>query len=60
MLEDLGWMNNWKITPRVIVSCRARGHHTADIDVGPPLRGMEHVVKCLDGCAYIYRYDSSD
>ena len=59
-LLDLGWANKWAVWPELITKCFAANHHRTDIDVGPPNRGIEHVVKCLDGCGYVYRYDSSD
>lgn len=59
-LIDLGWMNSWKEDPALYLKCLSLGHRTSDIDMGPPKKGWEHVVKCLEGCGYVYRYDSSD
>lgn len=59
-MKDLGWANSWSETPAEVTACREKNHKRSDVDVGPPHRGMEHVVKCLDGCDYVYRYDSSD
>ena len=56
---DLGWANSWPETPPEVTKCRELGHTPTDRDVGPPNRGIEHVVRC-DVCAYVYRYDSSD
>ena len=46
-------------TPDIIKQCRALSHTLSDVDIGPPHRGLEHVVKCQI-CGYVYRYDSSD
>ena len=63
-IKDLGWANDGGETERIIdethAKCVSMGHRRSDIDVGPPHRGIEHVVKCLDGCNFVYRYDSSD
>ena len=56
---DLGWANNWRQDPYIVRDCKADGHETTDTDVGPPNRGLEHVVRC-EKCQYVYRYDSSD
>lgn len=61
---DLGWANGWKETPPEILACRkvrddGVKHDMSDEDVGPPHRGIEHVVRCVQ-CNYVYRYDSSD
>ena len=56
---DFGWANGWKEKPALVVKCREAKHRPSDIDIGPPFRGMEHVVRC-DQCGYVYRYDSSD
>lgn len=62
-LENLGWANAGGETYEKIClardKCLALGHERSDIDVGPPHRGMEHVVTC-ELCGYVYRYDSSD
>ena len=58
-MEDLGWANNWRETPEIVKKCRALKHSRTDKDVGPPHRGLEHVVTC-EICGYVYRYDSSD
>ncbi len=58
-MENLGWANGWKEDPQIVKDCRAKNHKTSDVDVGPPYRGLEHVVKC-EICDYVYRYDSSD
>ena len=58
-LKNLGWANDWDDDPQVVKDCRAKKHRTTDVDVGPPHRGMEHVVTCTE-CGYVYRYDSSD
>ena len=56
---DLGWANSWDETPDTVKVCRAARHTRSDKDIGPPMRGIEHVVRC-DICRYVYRYDSSD
>lgn len=56
---DFGWANGWGKTPKLIQNCQDAGHETSDVDIGPPNRGLEHVVKC-EKCNYIYRYDCSD
>ena len=58
-LKNLGWLNCWEETPEIVTLCRKEKHPVSDIDVGPPHRGIEHVVKC-EICKYVYRYDSSD
>jgi hypothetical protein len=57
--KNLGWANDWTEDPEIIKKCKEAKHPTSDVDVGPPHRGIEHVVKC-DICNYVYRYDSSD
>lgn len=56
---NLGWANSWRETPAIVQQCREAKHRTSDVDVGPPFRGIEHVVRC-DICGYVFRYDSSD
>ena len=61
-VKDFGWANDWGRTggtPGLVLACQQAHHKVSDVDVGPPMRGMEHVVRC-DQCGYIYRYDSSD
>jgi len=58
-VQDFGWANSWSETPDLVKKCREAGHKVSDIDVGPPFRGLENVVRC-DICGYVYRYDSSD
>lgn len=62
-LKDLGWCNAGGEVCRVICEvrdrCRLRGHAPIDMDMGPAMRGCEHVVSCKE-CGYVYRYDSSD
>ncbi len=62
-LRNLGWLNNGPNKERddAIALCRSHNppHRVTDIDVGPPNRGIEHVVTC-ETCGYVYRYDSSD
>lgn len=58
-IKDLGWANGWSETPAEVEACRKAKHRTRNNDVGPPRRGLEHVVKCVK-CGYVYRYDSSD
>ncbi len=66
--RDLGWLNSWfgKTEPAeyaeyndIRQKCHDLKHKVNDIDVGPPNRGVEHVVTC-EICGYVYRYDSSD
>ena len=57
--KNLGWANSWKENPQEFEDCRAAEHDTSDIDIGPPNRGIEHVVRC-DLCRIVHRYDSSD
>lgn len=61
---DLGWSNEWKETPDLVKKChedqrQGNTHTVKNVDIGPPRRGMEHVVTCQE-CNYVYRYDSSD
>jgi hypothetical protein len=61
-LMDMGWLNH--PTQRLQIDimrqiCQEQNHKTTDIDVGPPNRGMDHVVSCAT-CGYVYHYDSSD
>lgn len=62
-LKDFGWANAGGAVAEAIDIlrhlCREKGHQPTDIDVGPPMRGIEHVVSCVT-CGYVYRYDSSD
>ena len=57
--KDLGWANSWKETPQEAIDCRAADHDTSDIDIGPPNRGIQHIVRC-ELCRIVHRYDSSD
>ena len=57
--RDLGWANDWRETPLIVLRCRRLGHKPSDVDIGPPMRGIQHVVRC-DICEYRYAYDSSD
>jgi hypothetical protein len=63
--EDYGWANGWRQTPQAIVKCNQKGHPSlrdgsyTNVDIGPPLRGLHHVVRC-NICKIIYHYDSSD
>jgi len=59
-MKDLGWANGWKVEPFEVRLCQKLGHKRSNSDVGPANRGLENVVACLDGCDYVYRYDSSD
>ena len=54
---DLGWMNGWRETPRIVKRCRELGHAISDVDSSG--RGYHHVVKCEE-CNYVYHVDSSD
>ena len=60
---ELGWANDWRETPEMVKQCQSLEHRKAgyvtDTDVGPPHRGMDHVVICHQ-CQYRYHYDSSD
>ena len=56
---NYGWANSWKETPERVLQCREAKHAILDKDVGPPNRGLEHVVRC-SLCQIVYRYDSSD
>ena len=58
-VKDFGWANSWQGEPELVAKCREMKHQVSDVDVGPPHRGIEHVVRC-DICGYVYRYDSSD
>lgn len=61
-MTDYGWLNDGIVggeRSEAIRKCRELGHKPTDIDVGPPHRGLEHVVTC-ELCQYQYRYDSSD
>ena len=59
MLQDLGWANEWREKPAVVVECERQCHDTSNTDVGPKFRGLEHIVAC-EKCGYLFRYDSSD
>lgn len=63
IMVDLGWANGWREKPDIVSRCESQDHSTpgflTDVDVGPPGRGIEHVVTCTE-CGYRYRYDSSD
>jgi hypothetical protein len=60
-MKNLGWMNDWDWDnkPEEYIKCHELKHKTTDVDVGPPYRGIEHVVTC-EICNIVYRYDSSD
>ena len=58
-MQDLGWKNGWRETPEIVEKCEALHHETSDVDMGPPYRGLDHVVTCRI-CGYQYHYDSSD
>lgn len=63
-MEDLGWANDWNgydtdKTPQRVKDCIAAKHKRTDIDIGPPHRGIDHVVTC-DICNIKWHYDSSD
>lgn len=60
-MKDYGWLNDGPNTEREEAQkkCNALGHKRTDKDVGPPHRGIEHVVTCPI-CDFVYRYDSSD
>ena len=64
-MKDLGWANGWPmddngiVNPPELIKCRELGHKRKDVDIGPPHRGMHHVVTC-DECQIKYHYDSSD
>lgn len=57
--KDLGWANNWKENPPEYIACVEAKHDRTDKDIGPPNRGMHHVVDC-EKCNIRYHYDSSD
>ena len=62
MMKDLGWLNDWLGTsrePKEYKDCRALHHPIEDNDVGPPNRGLDHVVKCKV-CEIMWHYDSGD
>lgn len=56
---DYGWANSWKKKPDAVAVCQKAGHKVSDNDIGPPMRGIHHVVECTI-CQYRYHYDSSD
>lgn len=60
-MRDLGWLNEGpnKERDEAKAACTALGHERTDIDVGPPHRGIDHVVTC-EICGFRYHYDSSD
>ena len=58
-MKDLGLANFWRNEPPEVKRCKKLGHKPSDKDVGPPYRGIGHVVECIK-CNYVYRYDSSD
>lgn len=57
--SDYGWANSWKETPQAVHLCWQKKHPRTDVDIGPPFRGLHHVVRCPI-CKIIYHYDSSD
>lgn len=59
VVKDLGWANGWSKDPDILFKCREEKHRVSDVDIGPPMRGLHHVVRC-DICGYVYHYDSSD
>jgi hypothetical protein len=59
-LQDLGWINNWKETPEIVIKCKEAKHKTINEDQGStPGRGYNTVTIC-ETCGYIYHCDSSD
>ena len=61
-LIDLGWHNaggeTAKKIDKVVAECCAKKHTQTDKDMGPPFRGLDHLVTCIE-CGYRYHYDSS-
>lgn len=58
-MKDLGWMNSWQEEPEEYTKCREAKHKRKDRDIGPPNRGLHHVVTC-EICDIQFHYDSSD
>ena len=59
-LRDLGWVNDWKETPEIVMTCKQAQHKTVDEDHGSTTgRGYDTVTICKI-CWYIYHCDSSD
>jgi len=63
--RDYGWENGWKEVPQAVRICRKREHYLlkdgsfTNVDIGPPMRGMHHVMTCHI-CRIKFHYDSSD
>ena len=61
-MKDIGWLNDWLGSPREhpeYTKCREAKHRISDIDIGPPMRGMDHLCEC-DICQIRWYYNSSD
>jgi len=57
---NLGWANNWKETPEVVLKCREQEHPEKGLTEGQ----ADHV-RCVSTstcrlCGYTYKVDSSD
>ena len=52
---DLGWVNGWRKTPKVVSVCRGKGHDTQRSNEGRCVEKISCPV-----CGYVYRVDSSD
>jgi hypothetical protein len=57
--KDLGWENGWREYPPEYKKCVELKHRQNDVDIGPPNRGIHHIVTC-DTCKIKWHYDSSD
>jgi hypothetical protein len=65
--KQLGWANSWYMSRMaehseandILTKCRELKHPIKDKDIGPPNRGIDHLVTC-EICSYQYHYDSSD
>jgi hypothetical protein len=57
--RDYGWENGWSKVPEAVEKCQQAKHITSNIDIGPPFRGINHMVTCPI-CKIRYHYDSSD
>lgn len=57
--QELGWMNCGLKDPEGLYKkCLEAKHARQDIDIGPPRRGMEHLVWCAE-CKIVLRLISN-
>lgn len=59
-LTDLGWANDWKETPEIVLKCREAGHpQTLIASAYHDYTRCLHRYECRE-CGYTYREDSGD